>query len=124
MCNGDLGDKQTPEGAYKQWSQWRQAQEVALGQQQSSPTVPVMSQSEPKSTREAAEQALIALAAKMEAQQARNQKLEARVKSPVGGRLQLVPVVVMEANEMQSQADASQCCCLPTFQLAFVCAGC
>ena len=118
MCNGELGEKQTPKGAYEQWRQWKQTQEVALGQQSS-----VMSQPEPKSAREAASQALIALAAKMEALQARNQKLEARVKSPVGGRL--VPVV-MEANEMQSQADASQCYCFrrPIFRLVFMCAGC
>ena len=72
MCNGELGDKQTQEDADKQRSQWRQAQEVAIGTQMAVENrankselgtairATVMSQSEPKSTREAAEQALIA----------------------------------------------------------------
>ena len=98
MCNGELGDKQTQEDADEQRSQWRQAREVAIGTQPS-----VMS--EPKSTREAAEQALIALAAKMKALQARNEELEARV-------------AVMQADKKQPQADASQCCYIfPPFHL-------
>ena len=61
--------------------------------------------SEPKSTRETTEQALIALAAKMKALQARNEELEARV-------------AVMQADKKQPQADASQCCYIfPPFHL-------
>ena len=74
------------------------SREIAIGTQPS-----VMS--EPKSTREAAEQALIALAAKMKAHQARNEELEARV-------------AVMQADKKQPQADASQCCYIfPPFHL-------